>query len=69
MSNTLEKGAIPRLVQEVYFTSNSKGEVMINQKLTIQEFRKQLNELQNKEYDKIEDNAIDNFCDILTSHR
>lgn len=69
MSNTLEKGAIPRLIQEVYFTCNERGDVKINQKLTIKEFTEQLRELQNREYNKIEDQAIDDYCDRESSHR
>jgi len=57
----LSKGAIPRLTQEVYFYANTKGQVMINQKLTIKEFTERLNELQNQEYEEfeIEDKIFD----------
>jgi hypothetical protein len=59
----LSKGAIPRLTQEVYFHANKKGQIMINQKLTIHEFITRLKELQNQEYDEfeIEDRVMDSF--------
>ena len=59
----LSKGAIPRLTQEVYFHVNNKGQVKINQKLTIHEFVTRLKELQNQEYDdfEIEDKVMDSF--------
>ena len=59
----LSKGAIPRLTQEVYFHVNNKGQVKINQELTIHEFVTRLKELQNQEYDEfeIEDRIMDSF--------
>ena len=47
---TMNKGAIPRLTQEIYFKCSSDGSKKINRQLTLKEFDKKLGELiQNKE--------------------
>ena len=70
MANTiLEKGAIPRILQEIYYSSDDKGHVWINQRLTVMKFAQKLKKLQKREYTKIEDKAIDDYCDNISSNR
>lgn len=50
----LNKGAVPRLTQEIFFTATPDGMVKINRKLTLKEFDKNLGELiQNRRDDEI----------------
>ena len=50
----LNKGAIPRLTQEIYFTCGSGGSKKVNRELTLKEFDKKLGELmQNKESNRL----------------
>tara|TARA_R110002110_G_scaffold139855_6_gene326733 strand:- start:528 stop:689 length:162 start_codon:yes stop_codon:yes gene_type:complete len=41
----LNKGAIPRLTQEIYFTCGSGGSKKVNRELTLKEFDKKIVEL------------------------
>ena len=41
----LNKGAIPRLTQEIYFKCSSNGSKKINRQLTLREFDKKLGKL------------------------
>ncbi len=41
----LSKGAIPRIIQEVFYTCDPKGNVKINRALTLKEFDKKLGQL------------------------
>lgn len=45
MNKVYDKGAIPRITQEVFYISNSKGEVKINRALTLKEFDKKLGKI------------------------
>jgi len=45
ISKILNKGAIPRLTQEVYFSTTSNGAKKINRKLTLKHFDSKLGEL------------------------
>ena len=44
-SNVYNKGAIPRVSQEIYYICNSKGEVKINRALTLKKFDKKLGKI------------------------
>ena len=46
MSKTLDKGAISRITQEVYYIASSDGNVIVNAELTIREFEKKILDLQ-----------------------
>jgi len=46
MSKTLDKGAIPRITQEIYYTCSSDGTSIINAELCIDEFLDKLKALQ-----------------------
>ena len=48
----LNKGAIPRLTQEIYFTCSSDGSKKLNRQLTLKEFDKKLGELIQKKDSK-----------------
>jgi hypothetical protein len=41
----LNKGAVPRLTQEIYFKCSSNGSKKINRQLTLKSFDKKLGEL------------------------
>lgn len=41
----LNKGAVPRLTQEIFFKAYPNGKVEINRQLTLKEFDKKLGEL------------------------
>lgn len=45
-SKTLDKGAIPRITQEIYYKASPDGSLKVNAKLTMQEFEKKLLDLQ-----------------------
>ena len=60
-SKLLDKGAVPRITQEIYFTMNEQGQnTKVNAKLTMLEFSKKLEEL-NKCYELFDniDRAIE----------
>jgi len=60
MKRILDKGAVSRITQEVYYVSSSDGNVILNAKLTMQEFEKKLLDLQkSKELFYNLDKAID----------
>tara|TARA_R100001369_G_C3203134_1_gene146255 strand:+ start:295 stop:471 length:177 start_codon:yes stop_codon:yes gene_type:complete len=42
----LEKGAVPRILQEVYYTCSSDGSKVIDIELTLEEFKDKLEKLQ-----------------------
>ena len=42
----LEKGAVPRILQEVYYICSSDGSKVINIELTLEEFKDKLEKLQ-----------------------
>jgi hypothetical protein len=41
----LNKGTIPRLTQEIFFTCHPNGSVKLNRQLTLKEFDKKLGQL------------------------
>jgi len=60
-SKLLDKGAVPRITQEIYFTMSEQGKITkVNAKLTMLEFSKKLEEL-NKCYELFDniDRAIE----------
>jgi len=59
-AKSLDKGAIPRITQEVYFTVRKDGKTQLNAELTIAEFFEKLDEIK-KCYDIFEniDRAIE----------
>ncbi len=48
----LNKGTIPRLTQEIFFTCHPNGSVKLNRELTLKEFDKKLVELINNKESK-----------------
>ena len=45
MSKVYDKGAIPKVSQEIFYICNTKGEVKINRALTLKEFDKKLGKI------------------------
>jgi hypothetical protein len=45
----LNKGAIPRITQEIYYTTSSDGSKEVNVKLTLIEFKERLDKINTKE--------------------
>ena len=60
MKRILDECAVSRITQEVYYVASSDGNVIVNAKLTMQEFEKKLLDLQkSKELFYNLDKAID----------
>jgi|TARA_X000001382_G_scaffold130454_1_gene125361 hypothetical protein len=59
-SKTLDKGAIPRITQEIYYEASTDGSLKVNAQLCISEFMEKLNSVDenNKLFDNI-DKAIE----------
>lgn len=45
MSKVYDKGAIPKVSQEIFYICNTKGDVKINRALTLKEFDKKLGKI------------------------
>ena len=49
----LEKGGVPRILQEVYYTCSSDGSKEVNIELTLKRFKDKLKKLQEEQWNQV----------------